>query len=277
MKKGIFIRIITGLALVGLVILNLFLLEYSPLFFALFITLIAALCVYELNRAFAGLPLCYNILSAVVCVGLLPSFILSGNSLSGIFALLGVAMVAAFIMFTFRQDITVTSLQAFAFILLYPVLFLSLIYPMIYSGNALFLLVAVFAIGPMADTFAFAVGITLKGKKLCPYVSPKKTVSGAIGGIIGGIAAGIIIHLVFSSLFEYISLPHIAVMAAVGALGAFFTEAGDLAESALKRKLGIKDFGNLLPGHGGVLDRVDGIMFNAVFIYAFFSYIIVMI
>ncbi|MDD4003476.1 MAG: phosphatidate cytidylyltransferase [Clostridia bacterium] len=277
MKNGLLIRIITGLALVGLVILNLFLLEYSPLYFALLITLIAALCVYELNKAISGFPLCYNILSAVICICLLPAYILSGNSLSGIFALLCFAMLAAFILFTFRQNITVTSLQAFSFILIYPVLFLSLIYPMIYSENALFLLVAVFAIGPMADTFAFAVGSIVKGKKLCPQVSPKKTVSGAIGGIIGGVAAGIIIHLVFSNLLEFITLPHIAVMAVVGALGAFFTEAGDLAESALKRKLGIKDFGNLLPGHGGVLDRVDGIMFNAVFIYAFFSYIIVMI
>jgi phosphatidate cytidylyltransferase len=261
--------------LVGLIVLNLFLLPVSPLFFALLVAVIIFLCVWELTGAFGEtFPLAYRILNLAYAAAILPCYLLT--DLSGVFALTGFALTAALVIFTAAQNAAPDALQKAALALIYPAALLSLIFPMIYSGDALFLLVAVFAIGPMSDTFAYAVGSIVKGKKLCPHVSPNKTVSGAIGGIFGGIAAGLLIYAAFK-LFSLGATPGIIVMAIVGALGALFTEAGDLAESALKRKLGIKDFGNLLPGHGGVLDRVDGIMFNAAFIYIFFSYIIAII
>ena len=267
------IRILTGLSLVALIVLHLFLLSINPLYFAILNAIITALCIYEMNKALKdNMPKPYSILNIFLAVLLLPSFLIN-KSLSGVFVLLAIIFLIAFVMFTFNFNISLTAFQSFILILFYPALLLSFNYALIYNPNALFLLTAVFGIGPMADTFAYAVGITFKGKKLCPRVSPKKTVSGAIGGLFGGIIAGVAIYFVFLNFLPHVAIPSLGIMALVGCIGAFFTEAGDLAESALKRRFNIKDFGSILPGHGGILDRVDGIMFNSIFVFAFFSYI----
>lgn len=271
----LFKRIIIGLLLVGLIILNLFLLSVSPLFFAILNAVITSGGVFEMTRAFKdSLPRGLKVVLMLFALLVLPSYLLAG-SLTGIFMLMALAAIAALVIVTFKADIPLSSLQCFALAMCYPALLLSFIYPLIYSESALFLLVCVFGIGPMSDTLAFAVGLTLKGPKLCPSVSPKKTISGAIGGLLGGLVAGVAIYLIFSQFFSYINIPPIWLMAVVGLIGSVFTQLGDLAESALKRKLALKDFGNLLPGHGGVLDRVDGIMFNAFFIYIVFTYIVI--
>ncbi len=267
-------RIITALLLILLVIVNLILLDYNRVFFAIFNTLIIALCVYEMAKALKTLlPLSYCVLSVLLAVLLLPSYIFLGG-FTGIFILISLLFIAAVLFLIFDKNIQLSALLAFSLVLIYPSLLLSFNYPLIYSPNAFLLLVTVFGIGPMSDTFAFAVGKTLRGIKLCPDVSSNKTVSGAIGGLVGGVIGGIAIYYIFTAFFPYIMVPSPEIMAVVGFLGSFFTEVGDLAESALKRRLKLKDFGNLLPGHGGVLDRVDGIMFNSLFVFLFFSYII---
>lgn len=114
-----------------------------------------------------------------------------------------------------------------------------------------------FAITWSADTGAFLVGSILKGPKLEPRLSPKKTWSGLFGGLLAGTTAGVAASLI-------LDLPISTVTAAViGLLGSAATIAGDLWESALKRRFGVKDTGGLIPGHGGLLDRVDGLMFAA--------------
>ncbi|MBW3558600.1 MAG: phosphatidate cytidylyltransferase [Proteobacteria bacterium] len=114
-----------------------------------------------------------------------------------------------------------------------------------------------FAITWSADTGAFLVGSIVKGPKLEPRLSPKKTWSGLFGGLLAGTTAGVAAPLI-------LDLPISTVTAAViGLLGSAATIAGDLWESALKRRFGVKDTGGLIPGHGGLLDRVDGLMFAA--------------
>jgi len=108
-----------------------------------------------------------------------------------------------------------------------------------------------------ADTGAFLVGSVVKGPKLQPKLSPKKTWSGLFGGLLAGMAAAV----VFAGVSD---LPvSMELAAAIGLIGAAATVAGDLWESALKRRFGVKDSGGLIPGHGGLLDRVDGLMFAA--------------
>lgn len=109
-----------------------------------------------------------------------------------------------------------------------------------------------------ADIGAFAVGSTLKGPKLWPRFSPNKTWSGFVGGLAAAMGAG--------SLMAWISAFELNIWAAalIGLTVGLATMAGDLWESAIKRRFGVKDSGDLIPGHGGLLDRVDGLMFAVV-------------
>ena len=152
--------------------------------------------------------------------------------------------------------------------------FLSMVYP---SGLLVCLiavnhlapfsaLVLAFTVSPAADVMAYFVGSLFKGKKLCPNISPNKTISGAIGGLLGGVIAAILVCLVLHPASEHIfrnNWQEIVAYAVVGFLGSLLTELGDLVESLIKRKLDIKDMGRLLPGHGGVMDRIDGMLFAA--------------
>jgi phosphatidate cytidylyltransferase len=114
-----------------------------------------------------------------------------------------------------------------------------------------------------ADAGAYYIGRALGKHKLAPSISPGKTWEGAIGGIVAALAMGALSHFwFFRELPLRFILPLAAVMTVVGIFG-------DLAESALKRGAGAKDAANILPGHGGLLDRLDSLLFNAPLIYYF--------
>lgn len=138
-------------------------------------------------------------------------------------------------------------------------------------------IILVFAVTMMTDVFAYLFGSLIRGPKMAPEISPKKSVSGMIFGFVGGIAAaGIALWLFyFEGLFAsaFVSLPLwkvIVVFAIIGVFGSLLTQMGDLVASSLKRKVGIKDFGSIFPGHGGFMDRMDGLMFNVALVYLVF-------
>jgi phosphatidate cytidylyltransferase len=106
------------------------------------------------------------------------------------------------------------------------------------------------------DIFAYFTGMALGSRKLCPQISPKKTVEGAIGGVLGSV--------LLCGLFGFFFLPlGFANCIVIGLIGGVTSQLGDLSASVLKRKIGIKDWSSLIPGHGGLLDRVDSILFTA--------------
>lgn len=109
----------------------------------------------------------------------------------------------------------------------------------------------------MTDTAAYLVGGRLQGPKLWPAISPGKTVSGAIGGIVGAIVGAVIFGWLAIRGFDLFAY------AVIGALISVAGQIGDLVESAYKRSANVKDSGHLLPGHGGILDRVDSLLFAA--------------
>ena len=111
----------------------------------------------------------------------------------------------------------------------------------------------------MSDTGAYFMGRALGRHKLCPYVSPNKTVEGSVGGFIGSVAGMIIWHLAVKSTISMdIGL---ATAAVLGLAGSALGQIGDLSFSVIKREFGVKDYGKILPGHGGMLDRFDSVLF----------------
>ncbi len=117
-------------------------------------------------------------------------------------------------------------------------------------------LVFVFAVAWITDTMAYFSGMLFGKRKLCPEISPKKTIAGAIGGTLFGTVAGVIVFWAFcgSPAWGLIAFP-------ISIIGQF----GDLAASVVKRHLGIKDYGKIFPGHGGVLDRFDSVIPVSIF------------
>ena len=125
------------------------------------------------------------------------------------------------------------------------------------GGLVLMPLVAAF----MSDSAALFTGMACGKHKLAPKASPKKTVEGAVGGLAGGVLGMIVFRIVF--FFVTVEPLSIGWCMVIGLVGAFMGQLGDLSFSIIKRQFGIKDYGRLLPGHGGVLDRFDSVIFAA--------------
>lgn len=115
------------------------------------------------------------------------------------------------------------------------------------------------------DTFAYIFGKTMGKHKLCPKISPKKTVEGSLGGILGCMLCVFVYTLAVSGICGFGA--NYASALAAAALGALFSQVGDLAASCIKREHGAKDYSNLIPGHGGILDRFDSVLFISPLIY----------
>ena len=132
----------------------------------------------------------------------------------------------------------------------------------------IFFVILVFLIPWMSDTFAYLVGMVLGKHKLIPEVSPKKTVEGAIGGILFCTAAFVAFALIYNAFLRGETGEIIPwwLMAIVGLVTSIVSQIGDLAMSVIKRHYGVKDFGNIFPGHGGMLDRFDSVIAVSVFL-----------
>ena len=125
------------------------------------------------------------------------------------------------------------------------------------TESGMVLVFLLFACVWVSDSAAYFVGKTVGGPKLFPRTSPKKTWSGGIAGVLAGAVAWLIGMMLYAE-------GSVIVFALIGVLLSLVCVCGDYVESALKRRFGVKDSGRLIPGHGGILDRVDGLMFAAV-------------
>ena len=123
------------------------------------------------------------------------------------------------------------------------------------------------------DTCAYCVGVLIGKHKMAPKLSPKKSVEGALGGIAGTILLTILYGFAFQKQMQ-IAREEIFILAGITAAGGLISMVGDLAASAIKRNYEIKDYGRLIPGHGGILDRFDSVIFTAPIIYYLAHYIL---
>lgn len=148
-------------------------------------------------------------------------------------------------------------------------------------GMGTMILGLVFGVAMATDVFAYLVGSAFHRGNFANQISPKKSLSGAIGGLFGGIIISVALYLIFviggvyNPFTEVNNTSLILFFVLVGLLGSIATEAGDLVASSVKRRFEIKDFGKILPGHGGVMDRIDGMMFVSAITYILALIIIV--
>jgi len=125
----------------------------------------------------------------------------------------------------------------------------------------------IFVIAFTTDTAAYFVGKSIGNRKIAPLISPKKTIAGSVGGVVIAALSTILYGTILSSYFSFV-LPWYLYLI-VGVFGSIAGQCGDLTASMIKRKAKIKDFGTILPGHGGILDRFDSILFIIPLIYIF--------
>lgn len=261
-------RIITAVICIPLLILILL----SPkLIFSVVVVIASIIGLYEYFKATGLLKY------PVLCImGYLAAIVIAfGANFPSILTvvLVYVYVVVLFvIMLVTKKGITVKHIGLLMFGLVYIPYFLSHI---IYIRNMEFgkFLIWLVLIGAfMTDTSAYFSGKALGRHKLCPTISPNKTVEGAIGGIFGGGLSFMLFGVIVNAFFgQYLGGKHfdLILLFALGIVAAVASEIGDLAASAIKRQFGIKDFGNILPGHGGILDRCDSIILVAPTVFLF--------
>ena len=174
------------------------------------------------------------------------------------FAIILLILVMAVYVFAFPKYVSEQVMTAY-FGVFYVAIMLSYIYQTRLLKDGLFLVGLVFLCSWGCDTCAYCVGMLIGKHKMAPVLSPKKSIEGAVGGVVGAALLGVIYAAAtHGAMLEY------AVICGVGAL---ISMGGDLAASAIKRNQGIKDYGKLIPGHGGILDRFDSVIFTAPVIY----------
>lgn len=189
-----------------------------------------------------------------------------------VFPAMVIGIVAAFLAFLFVYVFTfpkyhANQIMAAMFSFLYGPVMLSFLY-LLREGfdDGVYLVWFVFLASWGSDTCAYCVGVLIGKHKMTPKLSPKKSIEGAVGGILGAALLFVLYtHFVINQYTMLtLSLP---LAACLGAVGALVSMVGDLAASAVKRDHGIKDYGKLIPGHGGIMDRFDSVIVAAPIVF----------
>lgn len=254
--KGLGTRLSSGL--LGILFLIL-IVNKGGLFLSTFIFIISLIGLSEFYKAMNNLNL-----KPSVFVGILSTIsIFIAHLLPGI--TLDFVMTAIIIMFLifilFKKDSNLADAGITLLGILYvPFLLFHISY---LDGTKYIWLIFIIAFG--TDTFAYFAGNLFGKRKLWPKISPNKTIEGSIGGILGSLA----LTMIYSELMNITPIWKLVVLSI---LTSIISQIGDLVASRIKRITGIKDFGNIIPGHGGIIDRFDSIILTAPVIYYFVRY-----
>ena len=270
-------RTLTGIILLAVLLGFIFLTglwggKGQPFFDALLIVVLAV-AAYEMIVAVKAKG--YRVMLAPVCLAVVaayPTTVFLGYV--GFAVLMAVCLALAFCIFIFDKKVMLKDMLMTSFVILYPVAPIILAMQLTAAYGMIPLLIAA-ASAMLSDAIAYYAGSAIGGPKIFPTISPKKTYAGSIIGLIGGAAGAMIVY----AMFEVAPLPanapvkfsevfpdtYILFYCLIGTAIAVVAEVGDLFASRIKRELEIKDFSRLLGSHGGLLDRLDSIIFAVVF------------
>ena len=187
--------------------------------------------------------------------------------------ILGLLVILMFVyVFSYPKYRTKQIMAAF-FGVFYVAVMLSYIYQTRMLEMGTYLVWLIFLCSWGCDTCAYCVGVLIGKHKMAPKLSPKKSIEGAVGGVVGAALLAILYGFIFKNRMG-VDNTAIWFMAGICAVGALISMVGDLAASAIKRNYDIKDYGHLIPGHGGILDRFDSVIFTAPIIFYLAVYFI---
>ena len=265
-------RLISGIVLVA-VLLAFGMVGGDLLLFGL--SVISLIGLFELYRV------CGFAKSGLACVGYaVTAFFYLGLRFTGLpagenvflFAMVLMIGVMAVYVFTFPRYPAEQVMAAF-FGFFYVAVMLSCIYLTRSLPKGAHLIWLIFLCSWGCDTCAYCVGVLIGKHKMAPILSPKKSVEGAVGGVVGAALLTLIYGFIFQGAMEH-TVAEVFGLAGIGAAGALISMVGDLAASAIKRNYEIKDYGRLIPGHGGILDRFDSVIITAPIIYFLALYLL---
>lgn len=255
-------RLISGIILLAMAI-TVVTLGGNVLFATVFvISLVGMMELYKVNKIEKRIPGIVGYLAAIAYYALiyfkLDKYLLLLSI--GFLLILMIFYVLSYPIFRIEQIMT-----AF-FGLFYVGIMLSYLYQIriLEDGAILVWLIFIGAWG--SDTCAYCVGVLFGKHKIVPKLSPKKSLEGCIGGVVGAAILGFLYALVLGNRITGIENPRL-LFAIIGAASSVISQFGDLAASAIKRNYDIKDYGRLIPGHGGILDRFDSIIFTTPIVY----------
>lgn len=252
-------RILT--ALVGVVVFFLVLLAPGGIFFAGVCAVIAVMLyeIYSVLGSGKGLNITGITAAALIAAGMYTNMLVP--------AVTGAVIIYLFALIFNHTKKSFREVLPHGFVTLFVTMFMSYISLLRIEGG-IYDALWVFVIAWLTDTGAYFSGVFLGKHKLVPAISPKKTVEGAIGGVV----ICVIFCLIYTPIRAYFKGMECAMTdylfyACLGAVGSVLSQFGDLAASCIKRDMNAKDYGSILPGHGGLMDRFDSVMFVAPFVY----------
>jgi phosphatidate cytidylyltransferase len=241
---------------ISLIVLVWFALAYQRAIFALLVTIAVVLGIRELNKAFTAVDIKIPLWSlTTAAIGLCTATWFGG--ISGLAVATAIAFPCLLVLLLPRGTVNfVKTASASALALVYIPFLAGFLILLARPSNGLERVMTFVVLVGCNDTFAYLTGVLFGKHPLAPKISPKKTIEGLLGSLIFTIAGGAI-------AFHFIMGAEWWLGALAGLLTVFTATSGDLIESALKRDMAIKDMGNLLPGHGGIMDRLDSVLFAA--------------
>lgn len=283
MKRRLITSIFLAVLYVGLIVPAI---AFEPIFYDVLVLIFMFTASYEMMHVIEAKfsPAIKPCVYAQVVVGYIAFRVANwaGHGSWGISASFGsllLMIVVCFIITMCNKKYTMKNVISTLFILIYPLGLLSYLLAVNYVGDAYREAGILFVFGAtsLIDSMALFVGSAFKGKKLAPEISPNKTVSGAIGGLLGGVLSGIIIYILMNlgvfGMKPIMTTPleNIILYTALGLGVSIACQSGDLIASYIKRYCSVKDYSNFLPGHGGFMDRIDGVLVAGIFVFVFFA------